>query len=185
MRKCEVGRGSCPKTQGFVSFLVRFVIWVCVRCVPQEECQTKFHWSVWHTEHPLLTHPPQAHWLWQVAWRCQEMVISFICESSAQGCALFPCLSVVCQRNKEAISHIQCFSSRLLHWSSSPPPFLLQDRSPYVQVSGQSEIPEHGHRVLQGCDLSSSGGHLRVKGECRCLSPQRAQPFMLSMFYLC
>lgn len=53
----------------------------------------------WHTKPPLLTHPPQSHWLWQVAWRCQEIVISSICESSA---LCFPaCLQFVRGIKKE------------------------------------------------------------------------------------
>lgn len=46
-----------------------------------------------NTKFPALTCPLTSHWLWQVAWRCQETVTSFICESSAQGCAPFHCMS--------------------------------------------------------------------------------------------
>lgn len=80
---------------------------------------------------------------------------------------------------------VKCFSSCSCYWSSCLLPCLLQDRSPYVQVSGQSEIPGHGHRCLQGCDPSSSGGQLSVKGEDQWLSSQSAHLLSFSCQFYC
>lgn len=105
-----------------------------------------------------LAHSLQSHWLWESSCWLQETVTSFPSESSAQICSVFHGLSQQ-RKGKFAVSSLLCY------WPSFTVSSQLQSRVPYVQVRSQSEISQHGHRTLQGCDLRCSGRRLRVKGK--------------------
>lgn len=148
----------------------------CRGCV----CRAKCHRDVWNTTLWLLTHPQRSHWLWQVAWRCQEIVISFIMWklSTALRCAL-------CSLSEGTSWEI------LLRRSLTLPDFLWfklrllrQDRVPHVQVRGQSEIAQDGQRAAQDRVLSSGGRHLWIKGQHHCFSYLTSQTSVWRMSHL-
>lgn len=144
----------------FGSLLFCFVIRACTTFMPRGVCPTKCHWSVWNTKLPLLTDPLRSHWLWQVAWRCQETVISFICESSAQGHAPFPAVSSVCQK-REGISqssashpsHIPLLNCRIEARMSKSAAI---QRSPSMVTESSKAVTSAAVEVTPGSKVSVS-----------------------------
>lgn len=147
-------------------------------------CRAKCHWDVWNTTLCLLTHPQRSHWLWQVAWRCQEIVISFIMWKISTALRSALCFSSLCFCQKgraerffsNALSSCRTFSDLNFVFSDASPHRIecpmskseANQRSPRMVKEPHKTVSSAAVDVTSGSKVSitvsriSEAKHLRV-----------------------